>query len=145
MNNKPSLYLASGSPRRRELLHGLGFELIRLSADIDETPNLNEAADAYVLRMARQKNAVALAQWQAQHSGAPAYPVLSADTTVALGNHILGKPENAAEARAMLRQLSGNTHQVLTAVCVSVAGQCFDVLQSSDVRFKTLSAAEIEA
>ena len=145
MNNKPSLYLASGSPRRRELLHGLGFELIRLSADIDETPTLNEAADAYVLRMARQKNAVALAQWQAQHSGAPAYPVLSADTTVALGNHILGKPENAAEARAMLRQLSGNTHQVLTAVCVSVAGQCFDVLQSSDVRFKTLSAAEIEA
>ncbi|UOO81295.1 Maf family nucleotide pyrophosphatase [Uruburuella testudinis] len=140
-----TLYLASGSPRRRQILENLGYTIIRLSADIDETPHPSEPAGDYVIRMAREKNAAALAQWQKAHEGAPAYPVLTADTTVALNNCILGKPESAADARNMLQQLSGSVHQVLTAVCVHWQGQTSSVVQQSDVRFKNLSTAEIDA
>lgn len=142
---KPTLYLASASPRRHELLHSLGFDIVRLGSAIDETPRANEAADAYVRRMARQKNAVARAQWRQAHRAEPRHPVLSADTTVAMGNHILGKPQDGGDARRILQRLSGRTHQVLTAVCVHHQGQCREALQSSDVTFKTLNAAEIDA
>ncbi|MCP1661328.1 Maf family protein [Neisseria perflava] len=140
-----TLYLASGSPRRREILENLGYTVIRLPADIDETPSENEPAADYVQRMARQKNAAAVAQWQAQHDTPPTFPILTADTTVAYQNHILGKPENAAYAAQMLAQLSGTTHQVLTAVCVYWQGESRAVLQQSDVRFKALSGEEIQA
>ena len=72
-----TLYLASGSPRRREILENLGYNVIRLSADIDETPQHLESAAAYVARMAAEKNTAALLQWQAQHHHAPEYPILS--------------------------------------------------------------------
>lgn len=88
----PLLYWASGSPRRREILESLGYRIERLTADIDETPHEGEAAYDYVLRMACEKNA-ALTRWHQQHPSPPATPVLTADTTVALDNHILGKPE----------------------------------------------------
>ena len=101
-----TLYLASGSPRRREILENLGYTVIRLKADIDETPQHLESAAAYVARMAAEKNTAALLQWQAQHHHAPEYPILSADTTVALHNRILGKPESAEHAREMLQNLS---------------------------------------
>lgn len=142
MNN---IYLASGSPRRREILESLGYNVARLRAEIDETPYLHEAAAAYVARMALEKNAAAVAYWQAQHPFVPEYPLLSADTTVALHNHILGKPESAADAAEMLRMLSGTTHQVLTAVCVYWQGGTRALMQQSDVTFKALSNAEIDA
>ena len=140
-----NLYLASGSPRRREILENLGFNVIRIPADIDETPHPDENAADYVARMAREKNAAAVAQWFTEHGGPPEFPVLTADTTVAYQNHILGKPENEACAAEMLARLSGRTHQVLTAVCVYRQGETRGVLQTSDVRFKTLSAEEISA
>jgi maf-like protein len=78
-----NLYLASGSPRRREILENLGFKVIRIPADIDETPHSDENAADYVQRMAREKNAAAVAQWSAAHGEPPEYPILTADTTVA--------------------------------------------------------------
>lgn len=140
-----TIYLASGSPRRREILANLGYCVTRLPADIDETPAAGECAADYVLRMACEKNAAALAQWQAQHDDAPESPILTADTTVAYQNHILGKPENDAQAAQMLAMLSGQTHQVLTAVCVYWQGETRSIVQQSDVVFKTLDEAEIQA
>ena len=95
--------------------------------------------------MANEKNAAAVAQWFAKHDTPPEFPILTADTTVAYQNHILGKPETQEHAAAMLEQLSGQTHQVLTAVCVYWQGKARSVLQTSDVRFKTLSPDEISA
>lgn len=91
------------------------------------------------------KNAAAVEQWLATHDASPEYPILTADTTVAYQNHILGKPETEAQAAEILARLSGQTHQVLTAVCVYWQGKTHGVLQTSDVRFKTLSAEEISA
>ncbi|MDO4694081.1 MAG: nucleoside triphosphate pyrophosphatase [Eikenella sp.] len=138
------LYLASGSPRRREILLSLGFEVVRVAAEIDETPYPGEAAGPYALRLAQEKNRAAQSVAQQQGLDA-AVPLLTADTTVSLNGRILGKPESPKQARAMLRALSGSVHQVFTAVCVSRAGRMQYVLQQSDVHFKTLTAAEIEA
>lgn len=135
------LYLASASPRRRDILQQLGYQIECCPADIDETPHEHEAAYDYVLRMAVEKNQAA----RMQFSGSLNAPLISADTTVALHNHILGKPETAGHAYAMLRELSGSTHQVLTAVCVYYREQTFSVVQSSDVRFKALGDDEIHA
>lgn len=135
------LYLASASPRRRDILQQLGYSIECCPAHIDETPQANEAAYDYVLRMAVEKNQAA----RAQFSGSLNAPLISADTTVALQNHILGKPETAEHAFTMLRQLSNNTHQVLTAVCVYYQEQTFSIVQSSDVHFKALSDDEIRA
>src|SRR5258706_77114 len=113
------IYLASRSPRRRELLHqiGIAFEVLPLrldlkpSVDIDETPLAREAPDAYVMRIARAK---AVAGWGLIVTHClPHHPVLAADTTVVLDNEIIGKPDNARHARSMLRRLSGKTHQAL--------------------------------
>ncbi|WP_028451777.1 Maf family protein [Chitinilyticum aquatile] len=138
--NHPQLYLASGSPRRRELLAQLGVSFDIIRADIDETPLPGESVEAYVLRLAREK---ALAGWRA--AGEPAQPVLGADTTVAYAGRILGKPLDADDARAMLADLSGSTHSVLTAVAVCVAGAVEVTLSTSSVRFMPLSAAQIDA
>ena len=140
-----AIYLASGSPRRREILENLGFTVHRLPADIDETPKEGEAAVEYVRRMACEKNQAAVAQWFAAHDQEPEFAVLTADTMVADGAVILGKPESEADAVDMLERLSGRTHQVLTAVCVYWQGVRHDVVQTSEVRFKTLTAEEIAA
>nr|WP_308431435.1 Maf family protein [Chitinilyticum piscinae] len=134
------LYLASGSPRRRELLAQLGVRFAVIRADIDETPLPDETVEAYVLRLAREK---ALAGWRA--AGEPALPVLGADTTVAHDGRILGKPADAADAAAMLRDLSGSTHAVLTAVAVCAGGEVEVTLSASSVRFMPLGEAQIAA
>lgn len=139
-----TIYLASASPRRREILASLGFQPVLLPAEIDETALPGEAVADYVSRMARQKNAAAR-QLATQRGLALAQPLLSADTVVALDNAILGKPRDAAHARELLESLSGREHQVWTAVCVSLGGQTLEAAQRSDVRFKELSAQEIAA
>ena len=139
-----TIYLASASPRRREILASLGFQPVLLPAEIDETALPGEAVADYVSRMARQKNAAAR-QLATQRGLALAQPLLSADTVVALDNAILGKPRDAAHARELLESLSGREHQVWTAVCVSRGEQTLEAAQRSDVRFKELSEQEVAA
>lgn len=141
----PTIYLASGSPRRRELLTNLGFQVIQLSASINETPYPQESARVYVSRMAAEKNQAAVAFWYAHQPQPPQHPILTADTTVALNSQILGKPESDADARRILNLLSGQTHQVLTSVAIYFQKRSHHLTQISHVRFKTLSAAEINA
>ncbi|WP_310730147.1 Maf family protein, partial [Burkholderia pseudomultivorans] len=118
----PTLYLASQSPRRQELLQQIGvrFELLLPRANEDaealEAELPGEAADAYVQRVTVAKAEAARARLVA--SGRPAAPVLVADTTVTIDGAILGKPADAADALAMLTRLAGRAHEVLTAVAV---------------------------
>ena len=134
------LYLASGSPRRRELLGQIGVPFSTLPTVIDETPLPSEPAVDYVRRLACAKAQVGLASLV--ESGAAV--VLGADTSVVLGGRILGKPESRAEALSMLAALSGQTHEVLTAVALANSQRCEVRVVSSQVSFRTLSAAEIE-
>jgi septum formation protein len=127
------LTLASQSPRRRELLAGLGIALEVRPAQTDETPRLGEAPRAYVARVAREK---------ARAVGGAV--VLGADTTVALGPAIFGKPEDDADAGRMLRALAGTSHEVLTAVCVRTgAGAEHEAVVATEVAFAPLSDEEI--
>ncbi len=142
----PRLVLASGSPRRREVLSGLGAAFEVRPVDIDESPAEGEAPDAYVLRLARSK---AIASVETGTGGDEI--VLAADTIVVLDGALLGKPRDAADAKAMLERLSGRWHEVLTGVAVhSVArGRVARDLRLSDlcrtrVRFAGLSAKEID-
>jgi septum formation protein len=131
------LILASQSPRRRELLAQLGYQFTCCPADIDETVKINESPITYVERLAVEKSAC-IAKSQSQST-----LVLGSDTCVVYQNNILGKPESLAQAIDCLTMLSGNTHQVLTAVSV-VQGQFSKaVVVSTDVTFKTLSRQEI--
>ena len=111
-NQPTQLILASNSPRRKELLHLIGWAFRILPADVDETPFQEEAADRYVLRLAQEK-----ARAVADQAG-PGEWIVAADTTVADDEHILGKPQDAAEAMSMLLGLRGREHQVYTAVAV---------------------------
>ena len=137
------LYLASGSPRRQELLAQIGVQFERVSAPVDETPLADEAPRDYVLRLAKAK---AESGWQAvQAQGLPLLPVLAADTTVVLDGQILGKPLDAADATAMLEQLSGRSHEVLTSLGLRTGAGTELVLSVSQVSFMPLSAAQIAA
>lgn len=107
---RPRLVLASGSPRRRELLGNLGLDFEVRPVDLDETPRPGEPAEDYVSRLAREKAAAALAL------GEPGELVLAADTVVVLDGELLGKPADPAEARAMLARLAGREHVVHTGV-----------------------------
>ncbi len=131
------LILGSASPRRLELLAQLGLtpDAVR-PADIDETPTKGELARPYCARMAAEKAA-------ALNVGAGEV-VLTADTTVAVGRRILGKPENAAEARIFLTLLSGRRHKVISAVCVRTATHTWTRDNVTTVRMKRLSRAEID-
>ncbi|MDT0603317.1 Maf family protein [Thalassotalea castellviae] len=131
------LILASQSPRRRELLAQLGYQFTCCPADIDETVQLHESPKEYVERLALEKSAC-IAKEQAETT-----LVLGSDTCVVYQNCILGKPENLAQATDHLTRLSGNTHQVLTAIAV-VQGQFSKaVVVCTDVTFKTLTTQEI--
>jgi len=143
------IYLASRSPRRRELLTQIGVRyhllLFRGEPDVDaevgETPLENESPEAYVERVARGK---ADAGWRrVVQRNLPHAPVLAADTTVALGSRILGKPADRAEAAEMLAALSGQDHEVLTAVALRLEDHREHALSRSEVRFKPLSKDEI--
>ena len=144
-----SIYLASRSPRRRELLRQIGvtFEIIPLReaprhpADVDETPRPGETPEAYVLRVACEKAQAAVGITRARRLAGR--PVLAADTTVVCDDMILGKPENAAAALRMLTSLAGRAHRVLTAVAVK-AGDVIDTrVSESQVWFRALTAEEI--
>jgi septum formation protein len=145
------IYLASKSPRRRELLRqiGIDFELLMLRNDTARGPDVTElvlpgeAAIDYVARVSREKAAFAWNMVQTRRL--TVRPVLAADTTVTLDGVILGKPANKAEAEDMLARLSGRTHQVLTSIAVQHVNLIEEITQVSQVRFATLSAASIKA
>ena len=147
----PKIYLASKSPRRRELLKqvGIGFDVLLLrengprGADVDETSLPGEAPKAYVERISRMKADAGWSKVEARHL--PRYPVLAADTTVALGDRILVKPVDRDEAKAMLVALADREHHVFTSVAVRHESQVFTTVSESTVRFGPISAAEIEA
>jgi septum formation protein len=130
--------LGSGSPRRKELLAQIGVVADDIRApDIDETPHKAELPRPYCARMAREK--VAAVQADADDI------VLCADTTVALGRRILGKPADRAEAEKFLRAMSGRRHKVITAVAVKRAGKIWERDVVSTVRMKSLSEDELHA
>jgi septum formation protein len=136
---RPVLRLASASPRRRQLLDLIGVPHVVTPADIDETPQPEERAERYVMRLAREK---ADAVWRAQSD----LPVLGADTTVVIDEHILGKPESEADALDMLRKLSGRTHVVHTGIALRMSdGREFMGISSTNVQFAHLAEAQMRA
>lgn len=136
------IYLASGSPRRREILTGMGVSLERIHADIDESVLPGEDAITYTERLAREK---AAAGWQVvQQCGLPERPLLAADTTVVQDGEIFGKPVDEADARRMLQAFSGRSHQAVTSVAVR-QGDHVEVRTSvTHVTFKPLGEDEIQ-
>lgn len=132
-----SLYLASGSPRRRELLTQLGLSFERLSNDVEERRHLGETAEQYVRRLARDKALAGVAVADLD------LPVLGADTLVVLNNHVLEKPADADAAAAMLAMLSGKTHEVLTAVALADRQRILECLVVTEVTFRTLTPEDI--
>jgi septum formation protein len=132
------LYLASGSPRRQELLTQLGVSFERLLPGIEEQRQPDESAQHYVSRLAREKA-------QAGVAIAPQdLPVLGSDTIVVLEGEVLEKPRDAGHAAVMLRQLSGQTHQVMTAVALADRQQTIDCLVMTEVTFRVLSEEDIQ-
>jgi septum formation protein len=132
-----TLYLASGSPRRRELLTQLGLQFERLITEVEEQRQPEEAAEAYVCRLARDKA-------RAGVKVAPQdLPVLGADTIVVLNGEVLEKPRDAAHAQQMLSKLSGQTHQVMTAVALADGQRQLDCLVVTDVTFRKITTEEI--
>ena len=135
------LILASASPRRRELLTQAGYVFDVEPAEIDETPRAQELPGAYVQRLAEEKAEAVLAKHAAFHGK---LIVLGADTTVVCGGEILAKPESAADARRMLRLLSGRTHQVLTGVAAATREGVVSAVESTEVVFAEIPEAELE-
>jgi septum formation protein len=145
----PRIYLASRSSRRRELLKQIGvpFEVLLFrehglrGRDLDEVPHESEAPDAYVQRVAREK---AEAGWlRVTQRTLPRFPVLAADTAVCLRDRIFGKPADRAIAIAMLKELSGREHRVLTAVVLKHESTLDVIVNENVVRFRELGDAEI--
>jgi septum formation protein len=143
------LFLASRSPRRRELLHQIGvvFDTLifrgdqRADSATDETPRFNEAPAVYVERIAKAKAQHGLKVVRERRL--PPRPVLSADTVLEFGGKIIGKPATLEEATAILRSLSGQTHRVLTGVAVTEDWRTEYVLSTSEVRFRAIEDEEI--
>jgi septum formation protein len=146
---QPRIYLASQSPRRRELLKqiGINFEMLILRSDIcrnidvDETILADEQPENHVRRLCQEK--IEAGRTALRLRNLPVFPVLAADTVVALDGKIFGKPENGEQAAAMLRQLSGREHQVLSAVAIALGEHVESALSTSTVRFTTLSEERI--
>jgi septum formation protein len=145
----PRLYLASRSPRRRELLAQIGVQFTtvlfrdapRLDMEVDETPLAGEEPAVYVERVARAKagQGERIVEWRKLLPQL----VLAADTTLEFDGEIIGKPVDAADAQAILMRLSGRTHRVLTAVAVAFDERVESILSISEVRFGILDPAEI--
>ncbi|PWB34984.1 septum formation inhibitor Maf [Pseudomonas sp. SDI] len=138
----PPLYLASGSPRRRELLTQIGIPFTAVSAAIDETPHAGEQPADYVVRLALGKAEAGLA---ALNVAASPTVVLGADTAVVIDGRILGKPLDKADALAMLAILSGREHEVLTAVAVVDGIRRESLFIRSRVSLRDISREEAEA
>jgi septum formation protein len=147
---KPTIYLASRSPRRRELLKQIGvpFQVFQLREDprrgfdVDETPANGESPTAYVLRLACTKAETA-ARYMQRRTLAQRWPVLAADTTVVCGQRIIGKPANPDEAAVMLQDLAGRQHEVITAVAVAFGDRVESAAAESKVWFRDLTPEEI--
>ena len=131
------VYLASGSPRRRELLTQIGVPFHVLNAPVDERVEAGEAPEAYVMRMARAKAAAGR-----DSAGGSPVPVLAADTAVILDDEILLKPADREHGERMLLALAGRTHRVLTAVSLALPAGIESRLSRSEVTMRPISAAE---
>ncbi|HQZ95084.1 MAG TPA: Maf family protein [Pyrinomonadaceae bacterium] len=132
----PKLILASGSPRRSEILTSVGWEFTKHVADIDETERVGELPADYVVRLAREKAKAVAVNY-------PGSIVLGADTTVVIDGQIIGKPLDLDDAKRMLSMLSGHWHEVLTGVAVVDNGETRSGIQSTRVKFTAMSEAEI--
>ncbi len=148
-NPAKSIYLASRSARRRELLRqiGVGYELLMLredqrrGGDVDESPHPNEAPIDYAVRVAQMKAAAGL-QALSRRLG-PRKPVLAADTTIAFDGHIIGKPDDTEDAVRILTALSGRSHGVITAVSMAYADRLETRVSESTVTMQALDEARI--
>jgi septum formation protein len=147
-NPHQTIYLASASPRRRELLKQIGvrYEVLLLRAhplrmEVDEMPHGDEDPRDYVRRLARVKAEVGCMASRARHL--PAYPVLAADTSVILDGQIIGKPADRVEAESILARLAGRSHEVLTAVAIAFEERVEVMLSVSTVEFAQLDARRI--
>jgi septum formation protein len=139
MSSVPSILLASGSPRRHDLLKQLDVSFSIAAANIDEAMNKGETPKNYVLRMAREKALAGLEQTMGL------MPSLGSDTIVLLDNRVLGKPESRAEAESMLQALSGQTHQVYSSVAVALSpDQVLETLNITAVTFGKMPASWIK-
>lgn len=147
---QPRIYLASKSPRRRELLRQIGVQFDVLTfrggergedADVDETPLPGESVERYVERLALTKAEAGMRRivWRKL----PRQPVLAADTTLELDGEIIGKPADADDARNILQRLSGRTHRVLTAIAISDGNRTRSRISDSTVRFRALTEKDI--
>lgn len=133
----PKLVLASGSPRRSEIMNSVGWEFTKDVPDIDESEREGEDPAAYVQRLAKEK-AEAVA---ASHQGEI---ILAADTTVVISDQIISKPNDLDDARRMIRMLSGNWHDVLTGIAVMKDSTVEVGLQTTSVKFRPMTDKEIE-
>lgn len=125
--------LASGSPRRKDLLASVGYSFQVIPADIDEASLADESPERYVLRLAEEKASVIK----------ETLPIVAADTTVVLEKKIFGKPRDEKEAAEMLKALQGRTHEVFTGVALSVEGKVRTILERTAVTFRPLNESEI--
>lgn len=133
----PKLVLASGSPRRAEILKSVGWDFEKAIPDVDESIKAGESPEEYVERLAVEKaNAVS-----SRYDGRI---VLAADTTVVIDGEIIGKPVDLDDARGMIAKLAGNWHAVLTGVAVSFDGEAKTGIQSTRVKFASMSDKEID-
>lgn len=133
----PKLVLASGSPRRAEILNSVGWDFEKAIPDVDESVVAGESPEGYVQRLAAEKA-------RAVGDSFPDRLILAADTTVVIGGKIIGKPEDIADARRMISMLAGNWHEVLTGVAVSQNGSEEVGIQSTRVKFAPMTNAEID-
>ncbi|MBD1581061.1 Maf family protein [Pseudoalteromonas sp. S16_S37] len=133
----PSLYLASASPRRKQLLAQLNYDFIQFSVDADETQLNNEPPLQYVERLARLKAESAVAQGYSDR------PVLGSDTVVVIDNIALGKPKDEQDFLNTMRRLSGRTHQVYTAIALADSNHTISTVVCTEVTFKQLSTQEM--
>lgn len=138
MKQTDSLYLASGSPRRKELLHQLKLDFSVVNAPVEEVALPNEPPFSYVQRMAIEK---ALAGFN-KVPGKQVW-VIGGDTAVVLKGKVFGKPKNEADACRMLYRLSGKTHTVLSGIAVVYDGEVFSAVNQTEVTFRTISEAEV--
>ncbi len=140
---QPAIYLASKSPRRREILDQIGVPYEPLVVTVDEQRGEGETPEDYVVRLAREKATAGAALMLAR--GLVVRPVLGADTLVICEGEVMEKPTNQQQATTMLRQLSGREHQVLTAIAFNDGERQDERLGQTRVRFRALTDAEIRA
>lgn len=133
----PRIVLASGSPRRTEILNSVGWDFVKAIPDVDESVIVGESPEAYVQRLAAEKA-------RAVSASHPNEIILAADTTVVINGEIIGKPVDLVDARRMIAMLAGNWHEVLTGVAVVRNGTQRIGLQSTRVKFAAMDDAEID-